>query len=946
MALETYQKKRSFGNTPEPKGGKSKDQALRFVIQKHDASRLHYDFRLEMEGVLKSWAVPKGPSLDPSVKRLAMMVEDHPYDYKDFEGIIPEGNYGAGTVILWDEGTYSPIDDSAGKAAQEKSLLKQLKAGSLKFTLKGKKLKGEFALVKTKGMAENSWLLIKHRDKYATDSDITGKDKSVVSGKTIEKMAGAPDRVYGAKKSTKASSAKKKPAKKNAKKKTTAKAASESKTGKREAKKEKEKEPAAEQDNDGVAVEDVAHVLKKAPEAAFPKNLSPMLATLVDEPFDDPDWEYEVKWDGYRALAFKNKGKTELRSRNDKSFNDKFYPVYEAVKQWGEDAVIDGEIVVVDTEKGISHFNKLQNWRSEADGQLLYYVFDVLWYKGKLLVGLSLRERMAVLKSIIPQNEESLIRAGFSVTGAGNSFFATAQKLGLEGIIAKRLDSKYIPGDRTRNWLKIKVHKRQEVIITGFTHNDGSPKLFSSLLLGVYNNKRLEYVGKVGTGFNNRQQKEMMAQFKPLIIKKSPLEDVPDYNKPSRFRPNPPHASATWLSPELVCEINYTEVTEDGVFRHPSFVGMRSDKSAKEVVREKEASTETVVEQAERQPPVKKQSAKKGGASKKAKTSGKAPAVIKPPAKGGRKTLLNPSDETQVRRVNGHELKFTNLSKIFWPKEKVTKRDLINYYYQVAPIMLAYLKERPQSLNRHPDGIGGKSFYQKDVTGKVPDWMDTYLYHSEGDKSDKHFLLANNEATLLYMAGLGCIEMNPWSSTVKKPDYPTWCIIDLDPDKHSFDKVIEAAQVTRQVLDELGISGYPKTSGSTGIHVYIPLGSKYTYEQSKEFARVVVTLVHQRIPRYTSLERNVSNRKGKMYLDFLQNRPQATIAAPYSLRPKPGATVSMPLHWEEVKKGMQMKDFTIFNTMERIRSEGDIFKPVLGKGIDLQKIIETFSENS
>ncbi|RZL38461.1 MAG: DNA ligase, partial [Pedobacter sp.] len=315
------------------------------------------------------------------------------------------------------------------------------------------------------------------------------------------------------------------------------------------------------------------------------------------------------------------------------------------------------------------------------------------------------------------------------------------------------------------------------------------------------------------------------------------------------------------------------------------------------------------------------------------------------PKGGKRKTLLNPTDETQGRKVNGHDLKFTNLSKIYWPLEKITKRDLINYYYQVAPYMLPYLKNRPQSLNRHPGGIDGPSFYQKDVTGKVPDWMDTYLYHTSDSDEDKHFLLGNNEATLLYMAGLGCIEINPWSSTVKKPDHPTWCIIDLDPDKNSFNQVIEAAQVTKQILDEMGVPCYCKTSGSTGLHIYIPLGAKYTYEQSKEFARIVVTLVNRELPKYTSLERAVKDRKGKMYLDFLQNRSQATIAAPYSVRPKPGATVSMPLEWDEVKKGLKMKDFTIFNAIERIESLGDIFKPVLEKGIDLKKAIKKFTDN-
>jgi bifunctional non-homologous end joining protein LigD len=304
-----------------------------------------------------------------------------------------------------------------------------------------------------------------------------------------------------------------------------------------------------------------------------------------------------------------------------------------------------------------------------------------------------------------------------------------------------------------------------------------------------------------------------------------------------------------------------------------------------------------------------------------------------------RKTLLNPSEETQVKNVNGHELKFAHLSKIYWPKEKLTKRDMLNYYYQVAPFILPYLKDRPQSLNRFPNGIKGASFYQKDVKDKVPDWIETFAYRSEGDNRDKEFLVGSDESSLLYMASLGCIEMNPWSSTIKKPDNPTWCIIDLDPDNNPFDQVIEAAIVVNNILSGIGVESYCKTSGSTGIHIYIPLGAKYDYETSKEFARAIVTTTHAEIPDFTSIERPTANRKGKIYLDFLQNRPQATLAAPYSVRPKPGATVSMPLHWDEVKKGMRMQNFNMQNAVDRIKKEGDLFKPVLGKGTDLKKAI-------
>jgi len=874
MALTLYKKKRSFKNTPEPVGGKASGAGLRFVIQKHDATRLHYDFRLEMEGVLKSWAVPKGPSLNPEDKRLAMMVEDHPYDYRTFEGIIPEGNYGAGTVIVWDEGTYEALEGGS-KKEQEKILLQQLKKGSLKIKMNGSKLKGEFALVKLKNAEKNAWLLIKHRDKYAKETDVTKKDRSVVSGKTIKTIEKTSKNIWG-------SSPKKKSASKKSRKQRVEKKKTQS----------------------------------EGKKASFPKTVRPMLATLVDQPFDEPGWQYEIKWDGYRAVAMINKGKVNLLSRNNKSFNEKFYPVVDALKKWDINAVIDGEVVVLN-EKGISNFGSLQNWRSEAVGSLFYYVFDIIWLNGSDLKALSLVKRREILKDILPN--ENIIRLSENFETSAIEFLAATSKMGMEGIMAKKEDSVYVEGDRTREWLKIKSNKRHEVVIGGFTKNEDSAKTFSALLVGVFDNGRLDYMGKIGTGFNDKMQKEIMAKMKKLESKKIPFTEKPDVNKPSRFRPNPPKATVTWLKPQLVCEVSYTEITSDGVMRHPSFEGLRTDKKAKDVKKEKAIATKEV-----------KRSTAKTKASK----------YTKPVTDKSRRSLLNPTEETQVKKINGHEIKFTNLSKIFWPVEKYTKRDMLNYYYQVAPYLLPYLKDRPQSLNRYPNGINGKSFYQKDVTGKAPEWIKMEPYTtSEGE--DKNFLVPEDEASILYMANAGAIEMNPWNSTIHKPDNPDWCLIDLDPsDKNGFDIVIKVAQATKEVLDSIGVIGYPKTSGSTGIHVYIPLGAKYTYDQCQMFARIIATQVNNMLPDITSIERLTKARKNKLYVDFLQNRPKATLAAPYSLRPKPGATVSMPLYWEEVKKGLTMKDFTIENAMDRIKSEGDIFKPVLGKGIDLNKILE------
>ncbi|HKR05193.1 MAG TPA: DNA ligase D [Bacteroidia bacterium] len=902
MALTKYKEKRNFKESPEPAGGKPNSDQLRFVIQKHDASHLHYDFRLEMEGVLKSWAVPKGPSTDPEVKRLAMMVEDHPFDYRNFEGIIPSG-YGAGTVIVWDEGFYEPADsDGKDKNTQDKELRKGIHSGKLHFILHGKKLKGEYALVKTRGQGENSWLLFKIKDKYVSKKDITLKDKSVISKKTLAQVEKTTKNFYGAKRVKESSSKRKKETALN--KRADVKAASSRNRKEKEAK-EKSK--------------NTEEYSTKGKPAKFPAKLAPMLATLVDKPFDKEGWLYEIKWDGYRTIALCNKNKVELKSRNDKSFNEKFYPVYKAVQEWNINAVVDGEVVVLD-ENGKSNFGALQNWRSEADGDIYFYIFDLLWLKGKNLMQLPLSERREILKPMIPGN--GIIRLSESFAVSGIEFFETTKKMGLEGIIAKKADSAYSPGIRSDEWLKIKASKRQEMVIGGYTINDDTSKSFSSLLLGVFEKGKLIYTGKVGTGFNDKQQKEMLKQFKPLISKTPPFTELPDINKPSRFRPNPPHAQAIWLKPELVCEVSFTEMTTDGIMRHPAFEAMRIDKKAKDVIKEKPMATKKITS------PGKKKSGK----------------ILKPAGKQERKTFLNPADETQARKINGHEIKFTNLSKIYWPKEKITKRDMLNYYYQVAPYILPYLKDRPQSMNRHPNGINGESFYFKDVTGTAPGWIETFRYKSEADNRVRNYLVAKDDASLLYMATLGCIEMNPWHSRVQSEDYPDWCIIDLDPGENTFQQVIDAANVTKDILESIGVQSYPKTSGSTGIHVYIPLGAKYTYEQSKEFARIIATLVQREIPKYTSIERIVKARRGKMYIDFLQNRAQATIAAPYSLRPKPGATVSMPLQWEEVKKGLKMTDFTIYNALDRIKSAGDIFKPILGKGINLEKAVKNFNK--
>jgi bifunctional non-homologous end joining protein LigD len=635
-------------------------------------------------------------------------------------------------------------------------------------------------------------------------------------------------------------------------------------------------------------------ILEKGKPASMPKDIEPMLATLVSEPIEEEGWLYEMKWDGYRAISYINNGTVNICSRNNKSFNKKYYPLHDTLKEWNINAVVDGEIVVVN-EDGVPDFGSLQLWRSEADGQLLYYLFDILWLEGKSVMQLPIEERRQLLKAILPEGT-SHIRISQSMIDNGKDAFAQAQSLHLEGVMAKKAGSIYTIGKRTKDGLKIKTEKQQELIIGGYTLNEGSNKLFSALLLGIMEGKNFQFITPVGTGFNRKMQEEILKKLKPHITPVCSFATVPEYNKPSRFRPNPPKATVTWVKPKLVAEISYREQTSGGAIRHPSFKGLREDKKPSEVEWEHVAKTKDITEHS-----LVKQK------------------IITAPGKKERKSLLNPTEETQTRSISGHDLRFTNLSKIYWSKDKWSKRDMINYYYQVAPYMLAYMKDRPQILNRHPHGIEGESFYQKDVKGKAPAWIETFPYYSYADQKEKEFLVCTNEASLLYIASLGCIEMNPWHSRRQTPENPDWCIIDLDPDENSFNQVIEAARVTKKILDAINVPAYCKTSGSTGLHIYIPFGAKYTYDDSKEFGRKIVKLVHKEIPSFTSIERKTADRGGKMYLDFLQNRPQASVASAYSLRPKPGAPVSMPLHWEEVKKCLKIKDLNIENAIPRLK---------------------------
>lgn len=852
MGLQEYKKKRNFKSTPEPSAKKklpAKKATLAFVIQKHDATHLHYDFRLEVNGTLKSWVLPKGPSLNPADKRLAIMVEDHPYDYRNFEGTIPKGNYGAGTVMIWDTGVYYPLDENYA-VGDDKTMEAGIKKGKLVFALQGKKLVGIFDLIKLKSKDnENNWLMIKVKDSFVSTKDITKEEKSAVSDRSMQQIASTGDlkSVKSSEKPAEAKSANKKtasPIKKKA-------------------------------------------VLRKT---VMPKKIKPMLANLTDKVFDGEDWLFEVKWDGFRAIAEVDNQKVQLYSRTFQSFNERFSPIVEDLKKLHAEAIFDGEIVVVD-KQGKSSFQSLQNYQRSAAGYLRYYIFDLLYFKGRDLRDTPLLERKQILQSILPNDSSSALQYGDHIEGKGKKLFEEAEKNGLEGIIAKRKDSPYY-SKRTHLWLKIKTHARQEAIICGFTAPRGSRQKFGALILGLYEEGKLKYIGHVGGGFSEEKLREVMKQLQPLITKKCPFAKSPPTNSP-----------VTWVKPKLICEVSFSEWTKGDQMRQPIFVGMRSDKNPKEIKKEEPVPASEV---------------------KKAKAK---PAKSEP-----EKQKKSTSKELES------QLTLTHLDKIYWPKEKYTKGDLIEYYRKIAPYILPYLKDRPQSLRRFPNGIEQPGFFHKNMGDKLPDWLTTVpVKHSN---EEIHYLLIQDMASLLYAVNLGCIDLNPFNSRVQHLNNPDYLILDLDPVKVDFKDVIETAQTIHEVLSTHDIPSYCKTSGGRGLHILLPLGARYSYEQAKQFAELIAVMVHERLPRITSIERSPSKRQGRVYLDYLQNNFGQTIAAPYCVRPKPLAPISTPLEWSEVKPGLDPTDFTIKNFLQRVKKKGDLFKPVLGKGIDLSKCLK------
>jgi bifunctional non-homologous end joining protein LigD len=756
--LREYERKRDARKTPEPFGGRGrKTKAPIFVVQRHDARRLHYDFRLERDGALASWAVPKGVPLEPGQRHLAVHVEDHPLDYASFEGEIPAGQYGAGTVEIWDHGTYELVEEK--------------KDGGLTVRLHGERLDGTWTLVPAKLSDDpKNWLLIRKRDETAPPPRLPGSE------------------------------------------------------------------------------------------------YEPMLATLESEVPSGRGWLFEVKWDGYRAIARIAGGEATLTSRRGNDLTGRFPSVARELPRAvrSPDCVLDGEVCALD-EEGRSSFSVMQ----QGSGPLVYYAFDVLEVDGEPLLDLSLRERRKRLEALLDRRNRTVRLS--EVFEDGSALYAAAKEQGLEGIIAKKADSQYRPGKRTRDWLKIKTHGRQEFLIAGYTKGQGrrSGRL-GALVLAVNRGGELHYVGNCGTGFTDEEIDELMRKLRPLERKTPPFRVLPKMPKVRR-------GDVVWVTPKVVCEVEFVEWTHDGRLRAPSYQGLREDKAPAEVRREL---------------PV----------------------------------------QTEIRRGK-RVLKLSNLDKLFWPEEGITKGDLLAYYREIAPALLPHLKDRPFTMKRYPDGWQGGHFFQKDAPKHMPDWIPTREYRSTSrgtrQKRTIRYPLVNDELALLWMVNMGCIDMNTWYSRVDRPDRPDWVLFDLDPSPDvGFKETIRVALLIKEVLDALDLESFPKTSGADGFHVLVPSARRHTYANTREFAEIVAGTLARMHPGLVTTEWSKRKRRGVL-VDANQNGEGKTIASVYSVRPREGAPVSTPLRWEEVSEDLDPRDFTMEAVLGRVERNGDLFAGVL-----------------
>ena len=904
MSLNQYRRKRDFSRTPEPSGGQDEGAdsraaaglapavGRRFVVQRHRARNLHYDFRLEIDGVLVSWAVPKGPSLDPGVKRAAFHVEDHPLDYFDFEGTIPKGEYGGGDVIVWDWGSFEPeATDDPGRA---------LRDGELKLVLRGGKLRGRFTIVRTRNWAagggdradRESWLLIKKRDEWAvTGWDAEAHLQSVKTGRTNDQVAsGVPVPVVVAGPAAQGAAAGAGP----------------------------------------IASPRTALETELGTPAAMPGFIEPMTATLADHPFSDPDWLFELKWDGYRVQAHVRDGRVALYTRRGLDAAA-YFPELAGPPSWinGSQAILDGEVVALNAA-GEPEFGLLQARRRVAGrprgsddaapaASLVYQVFDILYLDGRSLVGESLETRKRLLRSIL--HDTASVRYAGHVEGDGQAFYEAVAARGLEGVMAKLRRSRYESGRRSPAWLKIKRRSEQEFVIGGWTAREGSETDLAALIVGVFEDGVLRAAGKVGTGFDARERRRLMDLMKPLARATAP------------FRVAPRERGAHWVEPKLVARVEFAEWTMDGNLRAPSYKGLEIDADPSAVARERphaadegrgeaEAASQSDPEPAATAGPATFATPATPGANPGAggATLDELAALDGLPPKGG------------VWSIGGRTLKLSNLDKVLWPADGFTKRDMIRYYATIAPHLLPYLRDRALTLQRYPDGIERAGFWQKQVPGHAPEWVECWpwMTASKGEKTE--YLLANSAATLAWIANEAAIDIHPSTFRIAAPDRPTWALVDIDPGKRTtWDELLLLARLYRTALDHLGLRGFPKVSGQRGIQVWIPIEPSYSFDQTRDWVAELSRNVAAATPELVSWKWEKAQRDGLARLDYTQNAWNKTLVAPYSIRPVPGAAVSAPISWDELDDPTLRPDgWTMKTILDRIAERGDLFAAALG----------------
>jgi len=880
--LAEYRRKRDFKVTSEPAGGETGASSRVFVIQKHSATRLHYDLRLEMDGVLKSWAVPKGPSLDPGVKRLAIHVEDHPFAYRKFEGQIPAGEYGAGDVIIWDRGTYE-IEGALSGA-------EQLAKGDLKFTLHGDKLQGSFALVKLRrSERQNEWLLIKHRDEFADAVwNIDEHGESVVSGRAVQSAKAAKNaahvaggRVGGAAKSLAAGSLR-------------------------------------------------AADTPGAVRGPMPKSVDVTLAKLGERIFSNAAWLFEIKWDGVRTVARITGENVELRARSGRDVTRE-YPEFQDLAKHvrTSNAVLDGEIVTLDAD-GRSNFQKLQDrigvvnpsTKLQEDIALTYYCFDLLYCDGFDLRRSPLLARKRLLASILDGTER--VRYSEHVLEKGEELLAAARKKHLEGIIGKEIKSAY-SGRRTSQWLKFKIVNELDAVVAGWTAPRRSRKYFGALVLGLYRDGTLQFIGSVGTGFDEAKQKQIFDALQEMRAATSAFESVPRLAE-----------EVEWVRPEMVARVKFANWTDGENLRAPVFLALRNDKLAKgctftaeRVEPEDAPASEEMPNEAGPMQSVRRSASPRdgkspGGTSTKLTTARGARGTS---AEEIAKEIRNAGKQELTVDVDGKSVHLTHLDKIYFPESGITKRDLLVYYCEMADCILPFLADRPLVLRRYPNGIAGATFFQKEAPAGIPDWLKTATVYSDERGGEMRYVMADDRAALLYLTNLGCIDHNPWSSRVGSQDMPDWVFFDLDPTPDTaFSIVLQVAAQIYEVLKAIKIKCYLKTSGASGFHIFVPLREGYTYEQTRTFAEVVGRVAAGRLPKITTFERAVRRRPaGTVLIDALQNARGKPLAAAYCARAFAKAPVSTPLDAGELKSLSAPEVWNIRTMAGRMKKKGDLW---------------------